>query len=208
MIHVRSKKDLEVTLSKALNFKNAKVSSEQYVTPSGIAAEVLWKAYFNGHIEEKVIADLGCGTGVLGIGALLLGAKSVLFVDNDDKALQICRENIQKLQSERSGLGQVEFLEKDVASVDQRVDTVIMNPPFGTKKKHADKGFLKKAFSITKVTYSFHKSSTNDYIISLAQANKQNISEQFSFNYLLRNTMKHHTKEKEYIEVSCFVFER
>jgi predicted RNA methylase len=43
-------------------------------------------------------------------------------------------------------------------------DTVIMNPPFGTKHEHADIRFLGVALKIGKVVYTIHKSTTNSFI--------------------------------------------
>ena len=36
---------------------------------------------------NQIVADIGCGSGVLSIGALLLGAKTAYAVDNDDMAV-------------------------------------------------------------------------------------------------------------------------
>jgi putative methylase len=206
MSEIGSKKQLEIVLSKLKGFENAKVRVEQYSTPSDIAAEVLWKAHFD-EIKGKVIVDLGCGTGILGIGALLLGAKRVVFVDNDKYAIEICRQNVAKIESEDYSIGETEFIDEDMESFDEKTDVVLMNPPFGTREKHADKAFLLKAFSIAKVTYSFHKSSTKDYIMQLSEKDGFNIKEVFDFRFMLKNTMKHHTREKKYIDVSCIVFE-
>ena len=42
-----------------------------------------------------------------------------------------------------------------------RADTVVMNPPFGTRKKGADMGFLRAALGVAKrAVYSLHKTST------------------------------------------------
>ena len=38
--------------------------------------------------EPLVIADIGCGSGILSIGAMLLGAEKVYAVDNDPLAVQ------------------------------------------------------------------------------------------------------------------------
>ena len=52
-------------------------------------------------LEENVqqgdtLLDLGCGSGILSIAAVLLGAKSVCAVDIDDNAVRIAQENAQK----------------------------------------------------------------------------------------------------------------
>ena len=41
-----------------------------------------------------VLLDVGCGTGILGMGAALFGAAEVLGIDNDPDAVQVAKENI------------------------------------------------------------------------------------------------------------------
>lgn len=49
-------------------------------------------------------------------------------------------------------------------------DTVIMNPPFGTKRKGVDMVFLKAAFAMSRGSvYSLHKSSTRAHIQKVAE---------------------------------------
>ncbi|MBD3163955.1 methyltransferase [Candidatus Woesearchaeota archaeon] len=212
MDKIGSKKALEVELSRLEGFHKSKVRAEQYITPSDIAAEVLWKALLNGDIKGKVAADLGCGTGILGIGCLLLGARRVFFVESDSEALEICRRNIGKIESRRFNARRAEIIEKDISEFDKvsggAVNTVVMNPPFGTRKRHADRGFLLKAFSISDAVYSFHKSSTRDYIEQLGGKNGFKAEERFDFRYVLGNTMVHHMKRRQHIDASCFVFRK
>lgn len=49
-------------------------------------------------IIGKNVLDLGCGTGMLGIGSFMLGCDSVTGVDIDRDALDICQENIDDLE--------------------------------------------------------------------------------------------------------------
>ena len=42
------------------------------------------------------VLDYGCGSGVLGIGAVLKGAESVLAIDNDPQALTATQENAER----------------------------------------------------------------------------------------------------------------
>lgn len=50
-------------------------------------------------LTGKTVIDYGCGSGILGIAALLLGADKVIAVDNDPQALLAARDN-----SARNGL--------------------------------------------------------------------------------------------------------
>jgi len=45
--------------------------------------------------EDKLVVDYGCGSGVLGIAAALLGARKVLAVDNDPQAIVATEANRQ-----------------------------------------------------------------------------------------------------------------
>ncbi|MAL97335.1 50S ribosomal protein L11 methyltransferase [Hydrocarboniclastica marina] len=45
---------------------------------------------------NKEVIDYGCGSGILGLAALLLGARQVTGVDNDPQALEASRENAQR----------------------------------------------------------------------------------------------------------------
>ncbi|NVK40418.1 MAG: 50S ribosomal protein L11 methyltransferase [Oceanospirillaceae bacterium] len=47
-------------------------------------------------LAGKGVTDYGCGSGILGIAALLLGADSVLAVDIDPQALQATRSNLER----------------------------------------------------------------------------------------------------------------
>lgn len=46
--------------------------------------------------RDKAVIDYGCGSGILGIAAALLGANSVLAVDNDPQALAATMENARR----------------------------------------------------------------------------------------------------------------
>lgn len=48
--------------------------------------------------QYKRAIDYGCGSGILGLAALLLGAEHVLGVDNDEQALFATRENAHRNQ--------------------------------------------------------------------------------------------------------------
>src|SRR3989338_3211070 len=124
------KKDLEIFLSHIQGFFQPKVKLEQYPTPADIAADLLWDAYQKGHVQGKVIADLGCGTGIFGIGALFLGAKKVYFVDMDKEALALAKENLMKLRPKIPPGSLSSFSCTSVEHFSHKVDVVFQNPPF------------------------------------------------------------------------------
>src|SRR3989338_7177659 len=122
---IGSKTALAVALSKLMGFKAQKVRDEQYTTDSEVAASMLWQAYMKGDVSGKVIADLGAGTGILGLGALLLGAKKVFFVESDKEALEITQDNHNSLKSEASFYGKSVFFNTDIKDFNEKADVVI-----------------------------------------------------------------------------------
>ena len=70
-------KSLEIVLQKVAGFTAPNAALEQYMTPPALASRMLFDAYMKGDIEGMKILDLGCGTGMLSIGAVLLGGEQV-----------------------------------------------------------------------------------------------------------------------------------
>lgn len=199
-----TKSRLAIMLSQLKVFEDASRRSEQYPTDSEIAAEVLWQAYMQGDIDGMRIADLGCGTGILGLGAALLGAKSVVGIDTDEAALSIADDNLLSLSDLVGKKLEVRFLEKDIQKFSRSVDTVIQNPPFGTGKKHADRAFLEKACSIAPVVWTFHKESTARFVERFALDRGFRVTHKLVFDFPLKASMPHHRKRIQRIKVGCW----
>ncbi|XP_052579379.1 rRNA N6-adenosine-methyltransferase METTL5 isoform X1 [Peromyscus californicus insignis] len=159
-------KELESRLQEVDGFEKPKLLLEQYPTRPHIAACMLYTIHNTyDDIENKVVADLGCGCGVLSIGAAMLGAGLCVGFDIDEDALEIFNRNVEEFE-----LTNVDMIQCDVHSLSNRMfklfDTVIMNPPFGTKNnKGTDMAFLKTALEMARTAvYSLHKSSTREHI--------------------------------------------
>ena len=206
MRQISSKSRLAIILSGLEGFYEPKVSQEQYLMDSEIGASMLWNAYLLGDIEGKVIADLGCGTGLLGIGSLLLGAKRVIFVDSDENALETAKKNISKVKSEGYSFGKPEFICKDIGKLNLKVDVVIQNPPFGTKVKHNDVFFLENALKTAPVVYSFHKSETKAFLEGFSAKKNTKITHVWDFRFPLKATFSFHRRQIHRIGVSCLRF--
>ena len=146
-------RQLQAALDDVETFEEPKVLLEQYPTRPHIAACVLHTIQTSyGGLENRFVADLGCGTGVFSVGARLLGAKAVIGFDIDPDAIEVAKRNLEnfglyKDDEDEVGDGYCDLVISDVIqtltpsfhkeTVTSRFsgvfDTVIMNPPFGTK---------------------------------------------------------------------------
>lgn len=147
-----SKKKLEILLQGLEPHPSPNLSLEQYNINAKAAANILYYAAFtNDDIFNKIILDLGCGTGRLAIGASLLGARQVYGVDLDPVAIKIAKDNAKKTACKN-----IVWIEQDISDFLKKGDTVVQNPPFGVRIRGNDVKFLKKAIELAKAIYSLH----------------------------------------------------
>lgn len=188
-------KDLKIELSSVKDFSRMSVGLEQYITPVEIAASMAYTIHtaYN-DIEGKSILDLCCGTGMLSFACSYFLPSYVLGVDVCLSALSTFRLNNLKF-----GIN-VDLLRcpmEDLDFINTRFDTAILNPPFGTKVKHADVKALDKALELCDVVYSLHKSSTREYLIRKYPTAKVLAR----IKYELPRKHEFHRKDKKTIEV-------
>lgn len=204
------KSRLAIVLSGLEAFRKPKAELEQYPFDSHSASELLWNAFQLGDIENKIIGDFGCGTGILGIGALLLGAKFCYFIDKSEAAVMAAKRNLRKV-GEESGERLKEkaiFLVGDIGNFSKKVDTVLQNPPFGAQTEHADRIFLEKAMESSKIVYSVHKTSTLDFVRKFAKKLGGDATHIFRLEMQLKQTMPWHKKKVQRIDVSAVRIEK
>ncbi|NKQ38083.1 MAG: methyltransferase [Methanosarcinales archaeon] len=186
---------LEILLQKAHSFDKPKVHLEQYQTPAILAAELLHFAYMHNDLEGTVY-DLGCGTGMLAIGAKLLGAEKVVGIEKDKDALKIAKKNAKMYGVD------IEFYCCDITEIEGFADTVIMNPPFGAQSKGNDRPFLKVGLSISKTLYSIHNIGSYDFINKFIDPSF--IENWYVTNFSIKRTFKFHKKDIEWIKVEIY----
>tara|TARA_Y100000034_G_scaffold96601_1_gene117690 strand:- start:790 stop:1443 length:654 start_codon:yes stop_codon:yes gene_type:complete len=215
MVSIRSQKQLSVVLSRLKGFETSKVSLEQYSTDSNIAAFLLWNAALIDFIDDKTVLDLGCGTGILGLGALFIDAEKVFFVDKDKDALNVLKENIKFIDEELMKIPKKKYkiINKDVEKLNKKdvnkvkIDIVIMNPPFGVQNEHADKEFLKVGFSTRKPVYSIHKVESRKFLEKFSADNGYKLTHFWEMDFPLKKTMKFHRKPVKKIRVCVCRFD-
>lgn len=199
-----NKRQLAVLLSKIKTFQEQDVKLEQYPTDAEIAADVLWAAFLSKDIENKTIADLGCGHGIFGLGCLILGAKKVFFVDIDKKAISVAKENLKAVEKEIGNKLKANFFNIDVKDFSKKAEVIIQNPPFGVKTTHMDKLFLLKAMELSPVVYSFHKMSTEEFVKAVARDNGFDIVSKWAYKFPLKRSFWFHIKRVHHVDVGCW----
>lgn len=182
-------------------FPSANPSLEQVGTPPEAAAELLLTAVARDDLVGRSILDLGCGTGVLSIGAALLGACEVTGVEVDPVPLRVARENAERARVS------VTFEESTVADWAAPSDTVVMNPPFGAQRRGADRPFWDQAFALARRSiYAFALRPSRTFIQRRAVARAIRIEETRPIDWTLPRTFPHHRKPRVAIEVDLWVF--
>eukprot|EP00003_Mantamonas_plastica_P000451 TRINITY_DN1037_c0_g1_i2.p2 TRINITY_DN1037_c0_g1~~TRINITY_DN1037_c0_g1_i2.p2 ORF type:complete len:308 (+),score=92.48 TRINITY_DN1037_c0_g1_i2:66-926(+) len=279
------RKELEIALEQVDVFQDPKIHREQYPTGGTLASHMLFdicETYDD--IDDKFVLDLGCGCGVLAIGASIMGAGRVIAADIDSEALDIAAQNLvdyeldtdidlvqfdvvqflhgktmEEMLSEMEGsftssssnsrrrdnrgkqgrksnkgkgnrkgsksstsdgidfnsliLDEEQFKEYAGKSIRNGMrrktfDTVIMNPPFGTRNKGIDMLFLQAAFELSKGTvYSLHKSSTREFIRKRATEWGANCDVMAQMNYSLPKSYSFHKEKVKVIEVDLWRFD-
>jgi len=193
------KKHLEMLLEQLSGFKSPKPEREQYATPATVAAELLHFAFMHGDITDTVY-DLGCGSGILAIGAKLLGAEKVIGFDDDIDVLETARANAKRLGVD------VEFVCSGIDEVCGKARTVVMNPPFGAQVKGSDRPFLRKALELSSVVYSIHNAGSTEFIKKFISPSV--ITEHKLIDFPIKRTFRFHTKEIQVIKVEIYRIEK
>jgi putative methylase len=192
------KKELEIILQKVPSFINPIPDLEQYLTPANIAADIIFLAHQFGDIENKIVIDLGCGTGIFSFGAYITGAKKVIGIDIDKYCIGIAKDYAKRNNYE------ISFLVNDVKNVEENCDTILMNPPFGAQKSNLniDRIFINKGFEISSVFYSLHLTKTLSFIEKLIEKKGGDITFLKKYDFPIRWSFDFHKKKVVNYDIS------
>lgn len=165
---VINKNKLSLILSKL------KGSYRKYLLQLSLSPEIVTEILFAARkdIRNKVVYNLGCGTGRFAIGSALLGSKAVYGIDIDRVMLDIAKENALHVQH-LTGIQLVNSCHwhlKDILKLNGSCDTVIQFPPI-----NIDVLFFIKALEIAKNVYSIHKPDMEEELRQLAEKYRKRI---------------------------------
>lgn len=201
------RRDLEAMLAGVPGHDAPRPELEQYRTPDKVAAELLWAASADGAIAGRHVMDLGCGTGVLGLAAAILGAARVTGVDLDPRALATARHAAERLQvADRCA-----WVEADIGVwTPVPADTVVMNPPFGAQaaNRHADRAFLRAAAGCVRASrgtvWLLAQVRTESFLGAFARELGMTVERVGVWDYPLVATMAHHEDEVRLVPVGGY----
>jgi putative methylase len=195
-----------MALERLEGFATPDPGKEQYRTPAPLAARLLFHAWSRGDIDGKRVIDLGCGTGVLSVGAALLGAGEVIGVDIDPAALQVAKRNAD---SQNVAVSLIAGDLADPALVEKLPsgDTVVMNPPFGAQKTHADRPFIDAALRLAPVSYGIFNAGSRSFLTAYIQGRGE-VDEVVSGVIPIKKTFSFHTRDVQEIPVEIMVLRR
>ncbi len=196
-------------LAVVAGFENPRARLEQYRTPPDLAARLVHDADLQGDIEDRLVLDLGTGTGMLALGAALRGPTEVVGIDIDPDPLRVAQENERRVGTTTDiSWVRADATDLPLNSLDRSV-TVVMNPPFGAQNssEHADRAFLATAARMSDVSYSIHNTGSEEFVESFAADNDGNVTRKFRAELNLPKQFDFHDDDVRSIDAEIFRIE-
>jgi putative methylase len=199
-----TRRRLAQELGVVAGFDDPVAALEQYHTPPDLAAHIVHIADLQGDIEDRTVLDLGCGTGMLALGAALRSPARAVGVELDADALATARENERRVGARAD----VAWVRGDATRLplDPSPCTVLMNPPFGAQdgNEHADRAFLETAADAARVSYSVHNAGSESFVESFADDNGGEVTHAFRAELELPRQFDHHSTDASVIDAEVF----
>ncbi len=121
--------------------------------------EALMSAIGN-EIKGKIVLDLFAGSGALGIESLSRGAEKCYFVDNNQIAVNVIKNNIKKLSiSEETYVYKLSYKDFLESNQDKKFSLVFLDPPYKQKDAYT-----------TTIDYLFSKEMLTDDAIIIMES--------------------------------------
>ena len=202
-------KHLAIKLSKLTPHPCENVALEQYATEGDLASYWMLAVDQLDGFERSTVVDMGAGNGILGIGALLLGASEVVFVESDPTALEALEANIDSLDDELRARARILPATVGLDEVPlEGVDIIVMNPPWGVQREKADRPFLEAAFASKATSIHVLHSDRATHLEPMAKEHDWWAETVLRTEFRLPATYEHHAQRKGKTDVKCWRFFR
>ena len=186
---------LAMLLSELEQTQSQLVELEQYPTDGDLAARWLTDISTFGDLHEGcTVADLGAGNGVLGLGAMALGAGRTVLIDSDQNACHTAKSNAEKMGFSDS----VEVIHATIGTDSIQLDSsdvVISNPPWGRQSPKADRPFLDAILS-TRVSSHLMHSAEASHIEPLFEEHGWSVERYGEADFSLPAAYSHHSRQR------------
>ena len=171
------------------------VKLEQYATDGDLASRWLADIAAYGDLAEGcTVADLGAGNGVLGLGALAIGAGRAILVEADQSACEVVKSNAESMGFSES----VEVFHTTIGSdpIDlDSADVVISNPPWGRQTPRADRPFLEAILSTGVPAHLMHSAEAT-HIRPLFEDAGWSVERYGETDFALPAAYSHHSRQR------------
>src|SRR5437867_4134918 len=127
-----------------------------------------------------------------------MGAREALGLDIDRQSIELAAQNEKKTKVE------VDWVVGSLDSITGDFNTVLMNPPYGTRSPHQDIRFLSKAFDLAAVSYSIHKSSTRKFLLQFVKERGRKVDEVRTMSMRIPHLFDFHKKSWKAILVDLY----
>jgi putative methylase len=202
-----TRRRLAQELGVVAGFENPRAPLEQYHTPPDLAAHIVHVADLQGDVDGRTVVDLGCGTGMLTLGAALRGPRRVVGVELDPAPLRTARENERRVGARAA----IDWIRADATTPPLCPDdltnvTVVSNPPFGAQRgnEHADRAFLRTAADLGAVSYTVHNEGSLDFVEAFAADEGGEVTHAFRAEFDLPRQFEFHEDASRTIHAEVY----
>jgi len=171
------------------------VDLEQYSTDGDLAARWLTDISNFGDLQEGCsVADLGTGNGVLGLGAIALGAGRIVLIEVDRAACETAQHNAINLGFADSVEVTQATIGIDTLRLDS-VDLIISNPPWGRQSPKADRPFLDAMLSARVTSHLMHSAEAS-HIEPIFEEHGWSVERYGEADFALPAAYSHHSRQR------------
>ncbi len=182
-------------LSRLEKIKSPSVELEQYCTDGDTAARWLSDISAFGDLYDGcTVADLGAGNGLLGLGAMVLGAERAILIEADQAACDVAQYNAEKM----GFIDSVEVIQASIGGDSIELgsaDVVISNPPWGHQSPRADRPFLNTILSARLPSHLMHSAEAS-HIVALFDEHGWSAERYGEADFPLPAMYAHHSRQR------------